>query len=119
MRTFEIRRVTPLRFANICGVVLFAVYGVLSLLVFVPMAMVFAFVIAASHGHASGTLPPGPFLFLFPLMIVLYPILGGAMGWVTGFVSAFAFNAAVRFTGGVEVSAEERVAVAAPTQGRG
>ena len=89
----ELKRIAPLRAANISALV----YGLLTcvfMLLFSPFFL-FAFLLGQSEGVGLA----GP-LFAF-IMLVIYPIMGFVMGWIMGLVGAAIYNLVVRWTGGL------------------
>ena len=89
----ELRRVEPLRAANVSALV----YGLMMAafaVIFLPFILFMA-MIAPPTGPGMG----GAF---FPvLFVVLYPVIGLIFGWIGGFLSAAIYNLIVRWTGGL------------------
>ena len=98
----ELRRVDPLRAANIGALV----YGLLMTafaLLFFPF-----FVLVAIFAPEDESLPAG---MLFPvLLLFVYPILGVVMGWISGALTSAIYNLVIRWTGGLIVDFESRPA---------
>src|SRR2546430_116045 len=95
MRLLELRRVSPLRCANVLAVVNAAIAG--SMVVFTVSQL------AAKSGR-----PPPPFLpAMLGVMALAYPVMGSVIGWVWGGLGALVDNWVVRYTGGIEVQGEE------------
>jgi len=89
---YELRRVEPLRAANIAGVV----YAILTAAIAV-VALPFVLVATAlvPSGDAAG---PGA----LALFLLLYPVLGAVMGWLSGLLTSAIYNVVVRWTGGLQ-----------------
>ena len=88
----ELRRIVPLRTANIPALV----YGLMVttfMLIFSPF-----FLFAAFLAPPDEIGPAGP-LFIF-VMFVVYPIMGFVMGWIMGLLGAAIYSLVVRLTGG-------------------
>lgn len=88
----ELKRVDPLRTANVAALV----YGVLMCafaVMFLPI-----FLLPGLLG-ASGQ--SGLETVFLGFMVVLYPVLGAVMGWITGLLGAAVYNLVVRWIGGV------------------
>lgn len=98
---YEMRRVDPLRAANLGGVVYGIVMAIFALL-FLPFMLLFAVI-----GHLSEG--AGPALWM-PLLLVIYPIIGAIMGWVSGLITAAIYNLAVGWIGGLRVELVEEPA---------
>jgi hypothetical protein len=94
--TSEVRRVAPLRAANVVGLV-YVVLGAAFAATFLPFA---------------GWIPAGPDLdpqqeetmrAYFRGMLLAYPLLGGVFGWIGALVGAAVYNLAARIVGGLVV----------------
>ena len=89
----ELRRVEPLRAANVAAVV----YGLVT--------AVFALILAPFFVLASLLAPAGEFgkagPFFVVLLLCLYPLVGVAMGWISGLLTSAIYNLVVRWTGGL------------------
>jgi hypothetical protein len=93
----ELRRVEPLRAANIGGLV----YGI-GMAVFAVVFLPFLF-LGALVGRARGA------VLLMPFLLLLYPLIGATMGWLTFLIGASIYNFVIRWTGGMLIEfAEER-----------
>ena len=89
----ELKRIDPLRAANIGALV----YGLLTsafALIFLPF-----FLLASILAPSGGRGVVGPFLVI--LMIVIYPVLGVVMGWISGLLTSAIYNLVVRWSGGL------------------
>jgi hypothetical protein len=89
----ELKRIAPLRAANISALVHALITCVFALL-FSPFFLLMA-IFAPTHEARF----MGP-LFVF-FMLVFYPIMGLVMGWIIGLVGAAAYNLVTRLTGGL------------------
>ena len=88
----ELKRVDPLRAANVGALV----YGVLMTafaLVFFPFLLL-AGLLARSEAGPGGMLFAG-------FALVFYPIMGFVMGWITGLLTAAIYNLVIRWSGGL------------------
>ena len=89
----ELKRVDPLRAANIGALV----YGLLMsafALIFLPFFLL-ATILAPSEGLGVA----GPFFVI--LMVVFYPVMGVVMGWISGLLTSAIYNLVVRWSGGL------------------
>ncbi len=94
-----LRRIDPLSFAKVYGVVAAAVAFVFSLPAGCVMTMV------GSLSDELGGTGFGSSLGLF--MIILYPLLGLVAGFIGGFIMAWVYNLVAGRIGGVELEFEE------------
>ena len=95
---YELRRVEPLRAANIAGVV----YAILTAALVVVVLPFFLAVSAFLPAGEAG--PPGA----VALLLLLYPLLGAVMGWISGLLTAVIYNVVVRWTGGLQFDVQPR-----------
>ena len=105
----ELKRVDPLRAANVSALV----YGLLLfvfMLIFSPVVFVVS-LFSPTENFAFGAV-------FAVMMLLLYPIIGLVMGWISGLLSAAIYNLVIRWTGGllVELSRVD-VAPAANVEG--
>lgn len=91
----ELRRVDPLRAANITAIV----YGV-TMAIFALIASPF-FLLAALLSPSRGEGLAGAFVGVF--FIIIYPVIGVVMGWISGLIMAGIYNIIVKWTGGLLV----------------
>ena len=96
----RLRRIDPVQ----CGLVSAVIYAVLALIIAVPTM----FFIMAASSVSKGAMP---MFFTGPLMIVVMPVMYGAMGFIGGIIFAALYNLVAGWTGGVEITLEN---VAAP-----
>ena len=89
----EIRRVEPLRLANVLAIVYGAIFVIFDLLV-LPV-----FLMAPMNNHMGQEVPRTAMLGL----LVLYPIMGAVMGWLGGLLVAGVYNVVARRLGGVRM----------------
>src|SRR5260370_257386 len=109
MRAFELRRISPLRCANVLAVVLAVFYGVLAI-VMAPLASLvlpLANLSGARSPSAQSGVPALPPSWLPLMFILFYPLFGGVFGWIFGGLGALVYNFTVRFTGGVAMELDE------------
>ena len=90
----EIRHVTPLRLANIMGLVHCCIMTAFAVL-FLPF---FLLMLRLSPNAPEGGLAPALFTVI---MLVLYPVIGLVAGWLIGLIGGAVFNFVVRWTGGI------------------
>ena len=98
----ELRRVDPLRAANIGALV----YGLLLsafALIFSPFVLIFAVLAPSDEGPLGGAV-------VAMVMLVLYPILGVVMGWISGALTCLIYNLVIRWTGGLLFEFDSRPA---------
>lgn len=88
----ELRKIDALRAANVLALV----YGIMMA---VFAILIFPFVMLASLFSRSAGLGAG-FAGAF---VILYPILGLVMGWLTGLLGAAIYNLVAGWTGGMRV----------------
>ena len=89
----ELKRVDPLRTANISAMV----YGLLTS-AFALIAFPFV-LLAGLLAPAQGSNIAGPVFAIF--ILVLYPVMGAVMGWISGLLTSAIYNFIVRWTGGL------------------
>ena len=89
----ELKRVEPLRAANIGALVYGLLTGVFALL-FLPFVL-----LAAIFAPSEGPGGVAPFLVVF--MVFLYPLMGVVMGWISGFLTSVIYNLIIRWSGGL------------------
>ena len=106
MTTMELRRVGALRAANIAGIVTFALYSAITIL----MAPFFLIILGLGGAAGAGSVGAGETvfgMFFMGIALVVYPILGAVFGWIGGGLSALVYNFVVRWTGGLELEFED------------
>jgi prepilin signal peptidase PulO-like enzyme (type II secretory pathway) len=89
----ELRRIDPLRAANVGAIVYGLFMGVIAVICF-PIFLLADF-LAPSEG--SGLRGPA----LAVLILVLYPVMGVVMGWISGFLMSAIYNGIIRWSGGL------------------
>jgi hypothetical protein len=88
----ELRRIDPLRAANISALVyglMMAVFAV----IFLPFVLLGAFVSPGDFGLFGSV--------MFGFMLLIYPIMGFIGGWISGLLGAAIYNLVVRLCGGL------------------
>jgi len=95
---YEVRRVDPLRAANVSGVV-YAILTAALVVVVLPFFLLVSAFLPAGEASAPGAVA---------LLLVLYPLLGAVMGWVSGLLTAAIYNVVVRWTGGLQFDVQPR-----------
>ncbi len=86
----EIRRIDPARTARLLAIIYAALFGLLTIFM-VPMLLL-------APTPSQGPPPPKAFLVV---MFILYPLLGAAMGWLTGQATSRIYNWASGRYGGL------------------
>ena len=89
----ELKRVDPLRAANIGALVYGLLMGAFAL-IFFPFFLLLG-ILAPSDGPGA----TGPFFAIF--MLVFYPVMGVVMGWISGFLTSVIYNFVIRWSGGL------------------
>ena len=89
----ELKRIEPLRAANI-GALVYGLLTAVFALIFSPLFLL-ASVLAPSEGVGSAG------MILPAVVLVLYPVMGLVMGWVSGLLTAAIYNLVIRWTGGL------------------
>lgn len=91
----ELRRVSPLRAANVVALL----YALSMLLMIVPMFVAMSLVPEPSVAGAQQQLP----LSTFRWLLVLYPAFGLVFGWLAGLVGSWLYNLIAGRLGGFEL----------------
>jgi len=89
----ELRRVDPLRAANIGALVYGLLMGAFALL-FLPFVLVMSAVAPSDEFGIFG-------LFFFVFLLLIYPVIGLVMGWIGTLLTAAIYNLVIRWTGGL------------------
>jgi len=96
----ELRRVAPLRAANVIAL-LYALSMAVMALILLPLAS------WMPMGPPSPNQPdPEAVRAMFRRMVLFYPVFGAVFGWIGGLVGAFFYNLVVRGVGGLELEFE-------------
>lgn len=98
MLTLRLKKIDPVKWATISGLL----YAVLSLIVIVPMFL-FMSVIGASSGFGEagmGILGGG-------VMMLFMPIIYGIVGFIFGLIAALIFNFVLKKTNGLDMEFEK------------
>ena len=90
---FELKRVEPMRLANVGALVYGITMGVVALL-FVPFFLIIMAIAASEDPDALAMVPAA-------VMLLLYPVFGLVFGWLGGLLTAAVYNMIVRLTGGL------------------
>jgi hypothetical protein len=101
----ELRRVEPVRAANILAVL----YGLSFLLVALPMVFIFSMIPDMTGTTGEGEALPFSTMKWF---VLAYPIFGLVFGWLQGLIGAFLYNVIASRIGGFQL---DLPAVTAPT----
>jgi hypothetical protein len=110
MRSYELRRFSPLRCANVIAVVSLCFYGVLALIFAPVFAGALAILPRIAATPAGSSRPPVSHLptpWLPLAFAVAYPIIGAVVGWIFGGLGALTYNLVSPFTGGIEVQLDD------------
>lgn len=94
----ELKRIDPLRAANISALV----YGLLTCVFMLLFSPFFLLMFLLTPSREFGFAGP---LFAF-VMLIIYPIIGFVMGWIMGLVGAAIYNLVTRWTGGLLLAFE-------------
>ena len=89
----ELKRIDPLRAANI-GALVYGLLTAVFALILSPL-----FLLASALAPAEGVGVAG--MILPAVALVLYPVMGLVMGWVSGLLTAAIYNLVIRWTGGL------------------
>lgn len=100
MFRLEVKRLDPVRTANILGLVQAAI--MLAFVLLLAPFLLIALMIGVSQDAEAlvGIIP----MFV---LIVVYPIVGLIFGWIGGFLAAAVYNFVIRFTGGLILEFED------------
>jgi hypothetical protein len=95
----RLTNVSPLKL----GITLAVIYGIMSLIIVVPVFLVMSLVGAA--GARTGA-QAAPVIFSGLFMIFL-PIIYAVVGFIAGVIAAFIYNLVAKWTGGIEFTTED------------
>lgn len=96
----RLARVSPLQL----GIVLAVLYGLLALIIIVPMGLIFA-AVGVGGSHAMQNSGPSPAMVgsvIGGVMMILMPILYAVMGFICGVIVGAVYNLVASWTGGIE-----------------
>jgi hypothetical protein len=96
----RLTNVSPLKL----GITLGVIYGILSLIIVVPLFLIISLVGAATAAKGGGQALPALFSGVF---IIFLPIIYAVLGFIAGVIMAFVYNLVAKWTGGVEFTTEE------------
>lgn len=86
------------------GITLGIIYGIISLVIIVPLFLIISLIGAATAIKSNGQAFPAIFSGVF---IIFLPIIYAVMGFIGGVITAFIYNLAAKWTGGVEFTTQE------------
>ena len=92
--------VSPLKL----GITLGVIYGILSLIIVVPLFLIISLVGAAAAAKGGGQALSALFSGVF---IIFLPIIYAVLGFIGGVIMAFVYNLVAKWTGGVEFTTED------------
>ncbi len=90
----ELRRVAPLRAANVGALVYGLVMGVFALIA-LPFFLLVPILAPSGGLFGAGGVASAV------LVVLVYPVMGLVMGWISGLLTAAIYNFIVRWTGGL------------------
>ena len=90
---YELKRIDPLRAANV-GALVYGIVTAVFMLIFSPIFLLIALFAPPEEGFGIG---------MAIAVMLLYPIFGLVFGWLGGMLGAFVYNLVVRWTGGVRL----------------
>jgi hypothetical protein len=96
----RLANVNPLKL----GITLGVIYGIVSLIIVVPLFLLMSLVGAASAAKGNGQALPALFSGVF---IIFLPVIYAVLGFIGGVIMAFVYNLVAKWTGGVEFTTEE------------
>jgi len=86
------------------GITLGIIYGIMSLIIAVPVFLIMSLAGAASAARGGGQALPAIFSGVF---VIFLPIIYAVIGFIGGVIAAFTYNLVAKWTGGVEFTTEE------------
>jgi hypothetical protein len=89
----ELRRVHPLRAANVGALVYGLVMGAFALIA-LPFFLLAAILAPSGEFGVGG-------LGFAAILVLVYPVMGLVMGWISGLLTSAIYNFIVRWTGGL------------------
>jgi hypothetical protein len=92
----RLRSINPLQL----GLVSAILYALISLIVAIPVTLISMTAGSAMKGQ------PMAALFAGPAVLIFFPIMYGAVGFIGGIITAALYNLVARWTGGIEVQLE-------------
>jgi hypothetical protein len=98
--TYELKRVHPLRAANIIALVYGLFLGVI-VLIGLPFILLIAVFAPSQEFGVAGTA-------VTLMFVVLYPIMGIVMGWLSGLITAAIYNVIIKWSGGLLLDFESK-----------
>jgi Transmembrane domain of unknown function (DUF3566) len=86
------------------GITLGIVYGIISLVVIVPLFLIVSIAGVATAARTSGQAFPAIFSGVF---LIFMPIIYVVIGFIGGVIAAFIYNLVAKWTGGIEFTTQE------------
>lgn len=86
------------------GITLAVIYGVLALIIAVPMFLLMSLAGVASAAKGDDQALAALFSGVF---IIFLPVIYAVIGFIAGVITAFIYNLVAKWTGGVEFTTEE------------
>ena len=95
----RLTNVSPLKL----GITLAVIYGIMSLVVLVPVFLIMSLVGAAGARTGAQALP----VIFTGAFVIFLPIMYAVVGFLGGVIAAFVYNIVAKWTGGIEFTTEE------------
>jgi len=95
----RLTNVSPLKL----GITLAVIYGIMSLVVLVPVFLIMSLAGAASARPGAQALP----VIFTGAFVIFLPIMYAVVGFLGGVIAAFVYNIVAKWTGGIEFTTEE------------
>ena len=95
----RLTNVNPLKL----GITLAVIYGIISLIIAVPLFLIFSLVGAAGAARGGQALPA----IFSGVFVIFLPIIYAVLGFIGGVIAAFIYNLVAKWTGGIEFTTEE------------
>ena len=86
------------------GITLGVIYGILSLIIAVPLFLIISLAGAASAAKGGGQALPALFSGVF---VIFLPIIYAVLGFIAGVIMAFIYNLVAKWIGGIEFTTED------------
>jgi len=95
----RLTNVNPLKL----GITLAMIYGIMSLIIAVPIFLI-AMLAGAASAHSGTQALPAIFSGVF---VIFLPVIYAVLGFIGGVIAAFIYNMVAKWTGGIEFITEE------------
>src|ERR1017187_866943 len=95
----RLTNVNPLKL----GITLAVIYGIMSLIVAVPIFFIMSLAGAASARTGAQALPA----IFSGVFVIFLPVIYAVLGFIGGVIAAFIYNRVAKWTGGIEFITEE------------